>query len=256
MEAILAGMSPTFFTLACGVALVAGTDKGAVGFGMPMILVSGLGMFLSPEIALAALIIPTVVANGAQALRQGPRAAIVSVRRFHRFLLVGFVALVASAQMVRVMPQDILLLLIGSFVVVFTSSQLAGWRLQVADGNRAWIEVVMAALAGFTGGMSGVWGPPTIAYLTALDTPKREHVRVQGVIYGLGAVALLGAHIQSGIFNWQTATLSFALLGPAYLGMWLGGRLHDRMDQALFRRATLLGIAILAANLIRKGLMG
>lgn len=246
------GMSPLFFTLAFAITLIGGFVKGAVGFAMPMIMISGMGSFLPPETALAALIIPTVVANMWQALRQGVACAVQSVQRVWRFLLVGLVFMLGSAQLFRILPTNMLFLLIGTPIVSFSIAQLLGWRPQFS-GRLA--EVVLAAIAGFSGGLSGVWGPPTVAYLTATDTPKTEHVRVQGVIYGLGAVALLFAHIQSGVVRAETAPLSIAMLVPAMAGMWIGMKVHDRMPQEGFRKATLVVLVVAGLNLIWRGLM-
>ncbi len=57
-----------------------------VGFAMPMILISGLSSVMAPELALAGLIVPTLVTNGMQSLRQGVGAAKASIRKFHVFL--------------------------------------------------------------------------------------------------------------------------------------------------------------------------
>jgi hypothetical protein len=86
------------------VAVLAGTIKGLVGFAMPMILISGLGSFLDPELALAGLILPTLVTNGVQALRQGAGAAWKSIKRFRLFLICGGVTLLVTAQFVRLLP--------------------------------------------------------------------------------------------------------------------------------------------------------
>ena len=43
------------------VALLAGVIKGMVGFAMPMIMISLLGIFLPPDVALAGLILPTLL---------------------------------------------------------------------------------------------------------------------------------------------------------------------------------------------------
>ena len=104
------------------------------------------------------------------------------------------------------------------------------------------------------GGVSGVWGPPTVMYLTAIDTPKREQIRVQGVIYGLGAVALTAAHIRSGVLNAETALFSAVMLVPTALGMALGVRVQDGLDAARFRRATLVVLVVAGLNLVRRGL--
>ena len=246
------GISPLFFAAAVVATVIAGFVKGAVGFAMPMIMISVLGSFLPPETALAALIMPTVAANTWQALRQGVGNAVQSMRRVWRFLLVGLVFLLGSAQLFTVLPAQVLFLLIGIPIVLFSIAQLLGWRPRFA-GRLA--EMVLAAIAGFSGGLSGVWGPPTVAYLTAMNTPKAEHVRVQGVIYGLGAVALLLARIQTGVVRAETVPLSFAMLVPSVAGMWVGLKLHDRMPQERFRKATLAVLVVAGLNLIWRGLI-
>jgi hypothetical protein len=240
--------------LALAIAALAGVVKGMVGFAMPMILVSGLGMFIAPELALAGLILPTLVTNGMQALRQGPAAAMASVRRFRLFLGVGLLALLFSAQLVRVLPVSMLLAMIGGPIALFAALQLLGWSPRLRNGPSAGWEAGIGGFAGFIGGLSGVWGPPTVAYLTALETEKREQMRVQGVIYGLGALALTVAHLGSGVLTAQTALFSAALIPPAVAGMWLGGRIQDRIDQAAFRRATLFVLLIAGLNILRRAL--
>ncbi|QQA42310.1 sulfite exporter TauE/SafE family protein [Pelagovum pacificum] len=251
----LVSLPPATFALAILVGLLAGTIKGMVGFAMPMIMISGLSTVMAPDLALAALILPTLMTNGVQALRQGWREAWASVRRYRVFLGVGFVLLVASAQLVAVLPQHVLFLMIGVPISLFAIMLLAGWSPKLANRSMR-VEAGIGAFAGFVGGMSGVWGPPTVAYLTALDTPKQEQMRVQGVIYGLGAVALFGAHLQSGILSAATLPLSLFMIVPAMVGMWIGLRLHDRVDQSVFRKVTLVVLVVAGLNLVRRGLLG
>lgn len=232
-------------------ALVAGFVKGVVGFAMPMILVSTLSIFLSPELTLAGLIMPTLFTNALQALRQGPRAAWESTKRFSVFLSVGFVALLIGAQMVRILPLNVMLMILGVPIVIYAVLQLRGIEIKL-PGSSTKVAAGVGAFAGFMGGMSGIWGPPTVAYLTALNTPKAEMMRVQGVIFGLGSVALVFAHIGSGVLRWQTLPLSLALVVPALLGMWIGGQVLDRIDQKMFRRATLFVLLVAGLNLIRR----
>jgi uncharacterized membrane protein YfcA len=248
------GLDPGLLALAFGVALLAGVVKGVVGFAMPMVLISGLSGFISPEIALGALIFPTVVSNVWQALRNGLAAAWQTTRQFRVFLTVGGICLLISAQLVRVVGADTLLAVLGALVTVFAAMQLTGWQPRLRATPR--VEATIGAAAGLIGGFSGVWGPLTVLYLTALDTDKASHMRIQGVIYGLGSVGLVSAHLGSGVLNAQTASLSAALVVPAGLGMVIGTRISDRIDQAAFRKATLIVLLVAGANLLRKGLMG
>lgn len=246
--------SPQMYLAAFLIALIAGVIKGMVGFGMPMILIAGFSSFMEPELALAGLLLPTLATNGWQALREGPTAAWQSVKRFRVFLIVGGITLVLSAQLVRVLSSQHLLLLIGFPVTLFALSQLFGFKLHLPTRGRKWVEAGIAAFAGFTGGLSGVWGPPTVLYLTALDTPKKDQLRIQGVIYGLGAVALVGAHINSGVVRTETMIFSASLLIPALVGASLGFRLHEKIDQAAFKKATLIVLLVAALNLLRRAL--
>lgn len=255
MESLFSLVTPGTFALCFGVALMAGLVKGMVGFALPMIMISILGSLVSPELALAGLILPTVLANVWQALRQGIGAAWHSAMQFRLFMAVGVVALVFSAQLVRVLPVSVMLLLIGLPVVLFTALQLLGWRPRLKENSRV-IEAGVGAFSGAIGGFSGTWGPPTVLYLTALDTPKRDSVRIQGVLYGASSVMLFFAHIASGVMRWETLPFSIALCVPALLGMGLGFMVQDRIDQALFRRATLVVLFVAGLNLIRRALMG
>lgn len=255
MALLFETLSPSLFAAACLVAVLAGVVKGLVGFAMPMVLISGLSTFLAPDIALAGLILPTVVTNVIQALRQGRRAAWVSLKRFWVFLGAMVLALVGSAQLVPVLPINILFLAIGGPVVGFAVFQMVSRGGKRLTPHR-WIEAGVGGFAGFIGGLSGVWGPPTVAYLTALGTEKHEQMRAQGVIYGVGAVALLGAHVKSGVMRPDTMLLSASLVPAAVVGMWMGGQLLDRIDQKMFRKATLLVLLVAGLNLLRRGTMG
>ncbi len=253
MDALVTLYPIWIWAFAFAVALAAGLIKGIVGFAMPMILISGLGSVMSPELALAGLILPTLVTNAWQALRQGGQAAWGSLKRYRVFLLAGFVVMMLSAQLVPVLPERVLFLLIGVPIVLFAARNLAGRHLRVGRtlGRRA--EALLGAVAGFFGGISGIWGPPTVAMLTAQNTEKRDSLRIQGVIYAMGAVALLGAHIGSGVLRAQTLPLSLLLVVPAMAGMFAGFYVQDRLNQAQFRRLTLFVLLIAGLNLIRRG---
>ncbi|MFZ5963983.1 sulfite exporter TauE/SafE family protein [Thalassococcus sp. BH17M4-6] len=256
MESLISLIPLQTLGLCLAIALLAGIVKGVVGFAMPMIMISGMGSFIAPELALAGLILPTLVTNGMQALRQGTSAALGSVRRFRVFLGVGLVMLLIAAQLVTLLPVPVMLALIGGPVAGFASLQLLGWRGELPGGPSLKLEIGIGAFAGFIGGLSGVWGPPVVAYLTALGTEKREQMRVQGVIYGLGAVALTLAHLGSGVLNATSVWLSLVLIPPAVGGMWIGNRIQDRIDQTVFRKATLIVLLVAGLNLLRRAFFG
>ena len=248
------GHDLTVILMAVAVTIFASVVKGAVGFAMPMIMISGLASFLPAEQALAALILPTFATNLVQALRQGWRAAVASIREYWRLLITLCLVIAVAAQLVPVMPQAVLLATLGVPIVVFALTQLAGWYLRFEPHRRARAEVLTGLIGGFFGGISGVWGPPTIALLISLDVEKRENVRVQGVVYVIGSVMLLAAHLRSGIANAATLPLSVFLTIPSLIGLWIGFAIQDRLDAKRFRRWTLIVLAITGMNLVRRAM--
>ncbi len=256
MDALVELMSPGFWLLCAGIAVFAGVVKGLVGFAMPMIFISGIGSFIAPELALAGLILPTLVTNVGQALAQGPRAAWADAKRFVPFMLIGGVCLVIAAQAVPYLEARTFFVILGVPVFVFALTQLAGLTLKLSAERPGRLQAAIGVVAGIMGGLSGVWGPPTVIMLTAFDTAKDVAMRVQGVIYGTGSVLLVVSHIKSGVLDAEGAAFSGALVLPACLGMWLGMRLQGRIDQATFRRLTLLVLLVAGANLIRRGITG
>lgn len=256
MDALLSLMSPTALALAALVTVVAAFVKGAVGFALPVIMISGMASFLPADLALAGLIVPTLLGNLMQVSRGGLAPAWRAMVAFRRYLAVVLVAIALSAQLIVVLSDAALYLIVGGPVAIFAALQLAGWRPQVPTNRRGLADLGVGAFAGFTGGLSGVWGPPTVAYLTAIDTPKTESIRVQGVVYTCGSVILLLSHLRSGVLDAETLPFSLALVVPMAIGMVLGFLVQDRLNQTLFRRAVLVVLIAVGLNLVRRGIIG
>ncbi|THH35042.1 sulfite exporter TauE/SafE family protein [Aliishimia ponticola] len=252
METVFQTFPLWLWVAALGIAFFAGFVKGVVGFAMPLILVSGLGSLIAPELALAGLILPTVITNMHQALRSGVDAAAQAVGRFRWFLAAGGLFLILGAQVVPLVPKSAYFLMLGIPIIIFVLSQLLGWRPAGTVQTKR-LDIGIGAFAGFFGGIAGVWGPPTVSYLTALNTEKNLQIQVQGVIYLLGAIVLVFAHVFSGVFTLETALFSLCLVPPAILGMIAGLMVHDRIDQETFRRATLVVLLLAGVNLVRRG---
>lgn len=250
------GLAPVTLALAIGVALIAGVIKGTVGFAMPLIMVSGLSTIMDPKLALAAMIFPVLASNAIQTFRQGFAEALSAAREFWRYLLIICVAIVITAQGVAQIPSQMFYLILGVPVVILSFIQLVGFRFHVPPHRRARAEWGIGLISGILGGIAGTWGPTTVLYLIAIDTPKARQMTVQGLIYGVGSAAFFAAHLKSGILNIHTIPLSTLLLIPAFAGLWLGFRIQDRMDANLFRKATLAVLIVAGLNLVRRGIMG
>lgn len=252
----LAGLDMTTLLLAALTGLGAGFVKGAVGFALPLILVSVLSSLMPVHVALGVILIPILATNLHQALRQGVGPALQSTRHFWRFILACLLGIMISAPFVVILSQQAMFFILGGAVLVFSLIQLSGWTPDIPPRVRYPLEWGVGGIAGLCGGLAGTWGPPTVLFLLAVKTEKREMVRMMSAVFALGGVMLTFSHLRSGVFNADTAVLSAAIMLPVATGMWFGYRAQDRMDPVLFRKITLVLLCFTALNLLRRGFLG
>lgn len=254
-DILSAGLPAGVFLAALAVTFLAGVVKGAVGFAMPMILVSAFAVFLPTDLALAGLILPTLFTNISQAFRQGVPAARETAVTYHRFLIGTVICIALSAPFAEVIPRTVYLLLLGVPISVFAGIQLMGANLAIKLQHRVRAEWGLGVIGGLYGGISGIWGPPLLVFLLSTGAEKVQTIRAQGVVFLVGAVALLVAHLGTGLANAQTLGFSAALTLPALAGLYLGYAVQDRLDQRRFRRWTLALLVITGLNLVRLALV-
>lgn len=246
---------PIQLAIAAGVTLIAGLVKGTIGFAMPMILISAFSAFLPAPLALALMILPTLVTNIVQAFWQGRAAAWASVGKFRLHIGAVIVGLMISSQFVTLIPQTALLAGLGAPILGFALWQLAGQNLAMPIRHRARAEIALGLVGGLYGGISGIWGPPLLVLLLSLHTEKQEALRVQGVVFLIGSLVLTGAHLASGVLNAQTLPLSALMVIPALIGNLVGLAVQNRLDAQRFRHWTLILLALTGANLLRQALV-
>jgi uncharacterized membrane protein YfcA len=239
--------------LAAAVMVIAGLAKGLTGFAMPLVAISGLASLLPPDLAVAVLILPTLVTNIFQAGRDGTAPAMATARRHWRLLAILLVLIAGVAQVVPHLPPQVLYLTLGVAVTFAGLSRLGGWKWSIPPGRERVAETVTGVIGGIFGGIAGIWGPPIVVYLVALGLPKAEMLRTLGVAFLAGAVVLAAAHLWSGLLNRETALVSALMVAPGLAGLWAGQRLADRLDEARFEKLLLAVLVVTGLNLLRKG---
>jgi uncharacterized protein len=254
MDFLSAGLSTGQFAAALLITLFAGFVKGAVGFAMPLILVSAFAVFLPQDLALAGLILPTLVTNISQAFRQGVAPAKETALTYRRFLIGTVIFIAVSAPFADMIPRGVYLLLLGIPITLFAGLQLLGRSLAIKLQHRHRAEWALGVIGGLYGGISGIWGPPLLVYLLSTGAEKVQAIRAQGVVFLIGAIALLVSHLATGLANAQTLAFSAALCVPALIGLFTGYRVQDRLDQSRFRRWTQALLVLTGLNMVRLAL--
>lgn len=236
---------------AFGVLLAAGTVRGIIGFGLPLLSTPFLILVLPPKTVIPAFVIPLLATNLQIIVHDGlPR----SFLRAEGPLLVttavgtvlGVVALAASS------PQ-LIFLVVSAYVGVYLLLSNAS-RIVEANADRRGAGAVVGLVSGVLGGLVSLQGVVLITYLHARNLDKRTFVTAAAAILFLGVGMRVPPMIATGLLGIDEALLGLGILIPAAVGTYLGARARPFVPQAVFERVIEALLAFIAVRLALDGL--
>ena len=234
--AILVGAS--FFTSAL---------TAAFGLGGGLAMLALLGIF----VPVAALIpVHGAVQLGSNAGRAWYQRA--NIRRDVAFPFIGgsVVGAVAGAFLVVQLPDAVLKIVLGVFIVVITWAKFP-WIARLSKAGLSVASAILAVLTMFVGA-TGPLVSPVLARFLENDRKGlvATHAAVMVVQHGLKIIVFGLAGFAFG----QWLPLIVAMIASGYLGTLCGTALLDRMREETFRTWFRLLVTALALDLLRRGL--
>ena len=136
-----------FFALSCG-----GFIKGALGVGTPLLTVPMMALVLPPQMAIAIMAIPVVVANLWQ-FSQAERSSAVVARFWPAFVAI-LIGTWIGVQILSVIDERTLLILVGIAVIAFALLQVSRLRLHLPDKMVKPAGLFFGGASGLIGGIS------------------------------------------------------------------------------------------------------
>lgn len=245
---------PDYIWIALAAFLFAGTIKGTVGIGLPTAAIGILGQFVEPRLAISLTLLPIIAANIWQIITSG--AILETLRKFwlYAVTLVGFLLLMS--QFVTALSTEALSILVGVMIVAFSSINLAGAMPRLPPKYDFIGQGIAGTVSGIMGGLTGLWGPPMLAYFLARQTEKKEFVSAMGVLLFIGGIPMAFGYWHAGLLNSVTAPISALLIVPTLFGFAFGEQLRKRLDADRFRTVLLVVFLVMGLNLIRKAVFG
>lgn len=246
-------ITPEFYTL-IAIFLFGGFVKGALGIGLPTLLLGFLTFLYEPRIAVALILFSIMAANMRQAMVGGSMWEIVKTHKyFCVFASIGIfiVAIVGSK-----VPLPILLISVGVSMTIFALSSLFSFIPVLSMKYDTVAQIAAGIIGGILGGLTAIWGPPLAVYLMALRMQRDRFIQTLGVMFSIQSLFLTAGFIVSGELTVPLAIKGATLLIPTFIGMYLGEKTRKRMNTAQFTRVFLCVFLLLGLNLIRRGIMG
>ena len=243
--------SPTLLVLCLAAVLLIAFMKGAFGGGFAIVGIPLMSLVMDP-ISAGALLAPLFVAMDFCALAywkpstwSKPDLAV---------LLPGLAVGIGLGFLVlRHADPHFVAIAIGVVTLAFTGLWFAGGgEVRMRPRSRP-----MGLLAGTASGVTTMvahsGGPPIAMYLLPLGLSKALYAGTTSLFFTVGNLLKAGPWLLVATPDW---TLMALCLPACPLGVWLGWRLHARLDQRQLYRACYALLTVTALKLLWDGLRG
>lgn len=228
-----------FFALSCG-----GFIKGALGVGTPLLTVPMMAMVLPPQMAIAIMAIPVVVANLWQ-FSQAERSSAV-VRRFWPTFVGILIGTWIGVKILSVIDEQTLLVTVGVAVIAFALLQGSSRRFYLAESMVKPGGAFFGVSSGLIGGISSFFGPMLVVYLISIrDLNKHQFVSAISFLYVSAVVPWAITLYLFDILDQKMAIFSTLAAIPVILGMVLGQRVRGHISDEKFK-TLIIGILVVS----------
>jgi len=230
-----------FFALCCG-----GFIKGALGVGTPLLTVPMMAQVLPPQMAIAIMAVPVVVANLWQ-FAQAERSTAVVARFWPTFCAI-LVGTWVGVKILSVIDEKTLLVLVGVAVIAFALLQGSRFRLHLPDRLVKPAGVLFGGAAGVIGGVSSFFGPMLITYLISIrGLAKNQFVSTISFLYVSAVVPWTITLFIYDILDQRLLIYSAFATLPVTLGLLVGQRLRGHISEARFHNL-IIGILVVSGT--------
>lgn len=242
MQDLLAssGLGPWGLALVAVTFLAGGIVKGALGLGLPVVVLAVLAPVLGLKSALALFLAPGLVSNFWQAL-SGPHLRAL-VARLWPFLGAAVCGIALGVQVLAGEDTRALEALLGLLLLGYSVFSLATPQIPPPGPREPWMGPLAGGAGGVMFGMTGIFIVPGILYLQALGMDRDRLVQGLGLTFMTISSTLavgMGSHglVTPGLLTVSIGAIPFVLAGFA-----IGERLRRYISEAAFRRAFFIGL--------------
>lgn len=223
-----------------------GVSKSGFGAGFGSLAVPLMALVVSVPQA-AAILMPVLLFMdliGIAAFRKHIDRALL------KFMLPwALVGLVIGALSFRFLEARWVAGMVGVFTLLFLAQRLL-FRPKAGSVPPRWAGVLLSGVSGFTSFVAHAGGPPLNVYVIPLKLSPMVFTGTMAYLFFAVNLAKWIPYAWLGLLDWQNMSTSLVLLPLAPLGVWIGIRIAQRIDQKLFYRFIYVGMLLTGVKLV------
>ncbi|MFY9638836.1 MAG: sulfite exporter TauE/SafE family protein [Methanobacterium sp.] len=234
------------FFIVAFLSIVIGT---VAGFGTSTILLPVALIFVDFKTALVLVAITHLSANmGATTFfRHGLDRRLILL-----FGVPSIFITIIGAYMVTYVPQNILIIILGIFLLIFSISFLIKPNIKVPKSDTN--TVIGGALSGFLQGLLGIGGPLRGAFLISYDLDKFKYIATLAAIAVIIDLTRIPIYLSNNLLESQYYIYIPILIVLGVIGSYIGKKIVFFIPQDVFKKIVLVAIGLASLFLIFGGL--
>lgn len=241
------------FTITCVFAtfFFAAFLKGTVGLGFATTCLGIMASYMDMRLAIPLVIIPSLLSNAMVMIDAGGFTRVF--RRFWVMYLAAIPGLLTGMWLLGTQSTDLPRAVLGITMLSYGIWGLWGGQFKLTLSPT--LNGLVGISTGLVNGLTGSQIMPIMPYLMSLNITKDELVQAINTSFTLGSLMMLFGLGRLGMMDIEIATFSAAGFIPVSAGIWLGGRIRQRLPETVFRKIVLAMIGLLGAGLILKSML-
>ena len=145
------------------------------------------------------------------------------------------IGIIIGVQVIDIVDKKTISIILGIIVLSATLHEIKFSDFEINSKYEKIIGIFASLIGGVTGGISTIFGPPIILYLTALKLEKEHFVASVGVIWFCGSIILASLNSVN-ILTTKTTVVSFVACIPVLVGLEVGKYIRDKIHQEIFNK--------------------
>lgn len=228
--------------------LAAGVIKGAIGSGVPVIVIPVLTMLYDVKLAIAVLVAPNLLSNALQVWQY--RHHLLPLKFLAAFSIAGGLGIMLGTWGLVVLSPTLLSLGVAGAIVMYLVIKLAKRTMVLPFALAKHIVLPVGLLAGVLQGAAGMSAPASVTFLNAMRLERPVFIGSISVFFVAITCVQIPALLSTGILTLERSAYSVAALLVILAAMPLGAQLGKRLPHQWFDNLIMLLLAGIALKII------
>ncbi len=239
-------MFSEFFFFEAFIVLLSGIVHGVFGFGFPMISTPLFALFMDLKKAVLYTLLPTIAVNFFSLKKDN---SFGSIWKEYRLLISSVIvgSLVGTNLLVLYYSDYYKLVLAGVILLYLNKARLKISLTKSVHEHPFFMTLLFGFLSGVVGGIANIMIPVLLILILELNLDKKRSIGVMSFCFITNKVLQVIIFGYHGSFNIQTLPYILPFVLIAVIGFFIGSRIQDKIDDALYKK--LLNIVLWTLSL-------